>query len=109
MNHRIYNLIKTLNRIIFPASGAIYFGLSQIYAMPNESQVIGILVVLAAISGLIVQFAYKKYDPNVLFQGSLVISETMEGKKVFSLELSKTPEEIEHMEAITFKVVDVAE
>ena len=108
MNHRIYNLIKTLYRIIFPASGAIYFGLSQIYVMPNESQVIGILVVLAAISGLIVQFAYKKYDPNVLFQGQLVISETMEGKRVFSLELSHNPDELAEMDSITFKVVDVA-
>lgn len=108
MNHGIYNVIKVLNRLIFPGSGAIYYGFSKLYTLPNESQVIGILIVLCAISGIILQLVGRKYDGIVVFQGELVISENREGKKTFSLELSRNPDEIARMEAITFKVVDSA-
>lgn len=106
MKHRIYNLLKTLNRLIFPGTGAIYYGLSKIYTMPNEGQVIGIFIVLSAISGVIIQFMSRKYEPRVIFQGEMVISETPEGKRTFSLELSRSPEDLAHMESITFKVVN---
>ena len=38
-------------------------------------------------------------------EGKIVITEGLDGKKLFSLELDKTPEEIEAMDVISFKVV----
>lgn len=108
MHHRIYNLLKHLNRLIFPGAGAAYYGLSKIYHLPNENQVLGIIIILAALSGILLQLISKRFEPKTIFQGELVITETNEGKKMFSLELSKNPDEISHMEAITFKVVDIA-
>lgn len=37
--------------------------------------------------------------------GEIVITTNRDGKKIFSLELDKTPEEIEKMKRVSFKVV----
>jgi stress response protein SCP2 len=46
-------------------------------------------------------FMVKKPAPD----GKIVVTQGSSGKKVFSLELDKTPEEIETMNVISFKVV----
>lgn len=108
MNHRLYNITKALNRIIFPAAGAAYYALSRIFDLPNENTVLALFIILSTVTGIILQFTAKIYEPKVLFQGELVVSEGTEGKKLFSLELSASPDQIATMEAITFKVVDSA-
>lgn len=105
MNHRMYNLTKALNRIIFPALGTAYYTISRFLDLPNENTVLALFIILSAFTGVILQFTSKIYEPKVLFQGEIVISEGKEGKKLFSLELSANPDEITKMEAITFKVV----
>jgi hypothetical protein len=43
------------------------------------------------------------------YDGVIVITRDRTGKKLFSLELDKTPEEIEKMKSISFKVVPMDE
>jgi hypothetical protein len=38
--------------------------------------------------------------------GQIVITTTEDGKRIFSLELDKDPDELELMERVTFKVTD---
>lgn len=107
MGIRIYNTLKPLNRLVVPGAGTIYWGLSKAFALPHESVVLGLFIVVAAILGVILQVMGKKYEGKHVFQGELVVTETREGKKVFSLELDKAPEELARMDSITFKVVDI--
>ena len=41
------------------------------------------------------------------YDGQMVITTDRSGKKIFSMELDKTPDEIERMKQVSFKVVSV--
>ena len=58
-----------------------------------------ILVVLGCVN-LYLMFKPKKYD------GAIVITTQENGKRLFSLEINRDPEELEKMTAVLFKVVD---
>ena len=58
---------------------------------------IGILVIV-----IVMNVYLWKRRPH---DGEIVITTNRDGRKVFSLELDKTPEEIEKMKRVSFKVV----
>jgi hypothetical protein len=61
--------------------------------------IIGIAIAIC----LILQIFF--YIRNQRVDGEIVITKDIDNKKIFSLELIKTPEEIEKMKFIVFKVV----
>lgn len=61
--------------------------------------VIGFVIVIS----VIFQIYFLKRNQKV--DGDILILTTNEGKKLFSLELDKSPEEMEKMKFIVFKVV----
>ena len=56
------------------------------------------------LSGIIVYLFLKTTKPKV-YDGQIVITVLENSKKVFSLELSGDPEDLEQKESVTFKVV----
>ena len=65
--------------------------------------VISILVYFL-LSGIVVYLFLKTIKPTV-YDGQIVITVLENSKKVFSLELSGDPEDLEQKESVTFKVV----
>lgn len=59
--------------------------------------IIGIVVIAICLN----VFLWKRRSHD----GEIVITTDRSGKKIFSLELDKTPEEIEKMKRVSFKVV----
>jgi hypothetical protein len=62
-----------------------------------------VVIIIIIIICLILQIFF--YIRNQKADGNIVITKEISGKKIFSLELLKTPEEIEKMKFIVFKVV----
>lgn len=56
--------------------------------------------------GMIVGFHMNK---ETFYEGTLIIKESPEGKKTFSLEMDVDPYKIKDLDIITFKVVDDGE
>ena len=67
---------------------------------------IWILAIWILIVMLIWQFLVARH--NRKSYGQIVITEAIDGKKTFSLEIDKNPDEIESMGFITFKVTKEA-
>lgn len=63
---------------------------------------ISVIIVLSIITQVYLFFRYRRKD------GEIIITE-IDGKKLFSLELTKTPEEIANMSFIVFKVINMTE
>lgn len=90
-----------------PFVGSIYFGLSKIFDLRHEAEVLGLLIIVITLVGFVVQFGARRFEPKTIFQGELIVTQSKEGKKIFSLELDRSPEDIINMESITFKVIDI--
>jgi hypothetical protein len=60
--------------------------------------IIGLIVAIAIFANVL-WLREKSHD------GKIIITQEPDGRKLFSLEIDKTPLEIENMKTITFKVV----
>ena len=60
---------------------------------------IGVLIIATCLNVLL--WKRRSHD------GEIVVTRDRNGKKTFSLELDKTPEEIESMKRVSFKVVSI--
>jgi lipid-A-disaccharide synthase-like uncharacterized protein len=74
---------------------SLYYGTRNVIYLV----VIGIVIVICLILQIFFYIRNKRVD------GEIVITKDIDNKKIFSLELIKTPEEIEKMKFIVFKVV----
>ncbi len=78
MGHAAYSFVKNTAMIVLPASGALYFGLAQIWGFPRPEDVVGTIALLNTFLGVLAGVAsqsYKhsssKYDGTI----SLVVDE----------------------------------
>ena len=107
-----YDKLKTTAQVILPAVGALYFGLSQIWGLPNGEQVVGTIAIIDTFLGVLLTALSKNYvSSGAAFDGEVVVEDAMvegEMKKVFGLEFDNapSPDELSQKDSITFKVVD---
>jgi len=62
-------------------------------------------VVIAVLIFVIVWLFVDRMRKHNRYDGSMIVSVPAEGRKLFSLELDVTPEDLETRNSITFKVV----
>lgn len=103
-SNKTYNRLKWLVMIVLPASSALYFGLGQIYNLYNPTNVVATIALFTTFLGTVLGISTKNYNKANLGDGQMVIKEDDEGK-MFRLELDKTPDELEAMGRVTFKVI----
>lgn len=106
MSDSTYDHMKQGVQLVLPACGSLYFGLAQIWGMPNAEEVVGTFSVLAVFLGVVLNFSARRYEETGAgFAGDVLINETSTGTKVYTLSLNGDPEDIDHMESVTFRVV----
>jgi len=100
---KLYNGLKFLALVAFPALGTLYFAIAGIWGLPAAEQVIGTIVAVDTFLGVILQISSTNYNSSTA-QGTLAIYETDEGK-TFNLELAGDPEYVlEGKDRVVFKV-----
>lgn len=100
---KLYNWLKFVALVAFPALATLYFTLAQIWGLPAAEQVVGTIVALDTFLGVILQISSTNYNSSTA-QGTLGITDTGEGK-VFQLELEGDPEyELEGKDRVVFDV-----
>lgn len=105
LSNKTYDVAKKLVQVILPAVGALYFGLGQIWGLPRIEDVVGSISVIATFLGVCLGISHSNYkNGDSRFDGSIVVEETKEGRKLFALELRGDPDEIEKQGSLTFKV-----
>lgn len=105
MSSKTYDFFKKLVQVIIPAVSSAYFALAEIWDLPGAEKVTGTLAVLATLIGIVVGISSNTYNKlDQAFDGTVEVTTTEEGKKLFSLEVNGNPLEIENMGSVRFKV-----
>lgn len=63
-SNKVYDVLKWVAQILLPATGTLYFALSQIWGLPAGEQVVGTLVALDAFLGALLGLSSKAYVPE---------------------------------------------
>jgi len=97
--------MKWLIQIVLPATGTLYLGLDQLWDLPAEQRVVGTILVVTTFLGVIMRISTSNYNKSDdAYDGKVVVINTPEGGKTFSLELNDDPANIENMDSLRFKV-----
>lgn len=106
LSNSAYNKLKPITQVWLPASGSLYFGLSQIWGFPGGEEVVGSIALLTTFFGVILGISSKAYkESGAAFDGEVHVNTDENGKTIFSLELDGNPDDIPHQDRLTFKVV----
>lgn len=101
---KLYDGLKFLALIAFPAFATLYFALAGIWGLPAAEQIVGTIVALDTFLGVVLQISSSAYNKNAVAQGAIKVLRGKAGK-TFSLELDGDPEyELEGKEKAVFQI-----
>lgn len=104
-NNAWYNRVKFVAMILLPALGSLYFGLAQIWGLPEPEKVVGTITLVDTFLGILLQISTNTYNnSDVKYDGQVVIEEVPGQPKRLTLELNSDPNDLENKEQIVFKV-----
>lgn len=61
LSNQTYDILKWIAQILLPASGTLYFALSQIWNLPLGEEVVGTITAVDAFLGALLGLSSKKY------------------------------------------------
>ena len=103
---KTYNVLRWFVELLLPGLGALYFGLSQLWALPNPAEVVGTISLLTIFFGSLIGISRSKYNSSpAKFDGALVFDETDPMKDTFTLEVGNLFDTVQTKDAVTLKVV----
>ena len=65
MSSKVYDVLKFITVIVLPATGALYFGLSEIWGLPYGEQIVGTITAIDTFLGAVLMIDSAKYNKNV--------------------------------------------
>lgn len=108
LSNTAYQTFKRLVQIWIPATSSLYFGLDGIWDLPATEQILGTLALIATFLGASMTVSSRHYESSgAAYDGEIVVTESPEGSKMFSLELDGDPNDIPDKRAVRFKVADI--
>lgn len=107
LSNSVYDWLKKATQVGLPAAGSLYFGLSQIWGLPAGEEVVGSLALLTTFFGVVLGVSTKNYnESDASVDGDVIIETDTTGKKTFGFALNEGPENLQHKQRITFRVID---
>jgi hypothetical protein len=104
LTDRSYNLLKFIAQIFLPAVASAYFSLSQIWHLPNATEIVGTIAVLDAFLGVILSISTKWYENSEAKYDGTIEVDSEGGKKMFSLILNSDVDELDQKKEASFKI-----
>ena len=104
LSNRLYDILKYLTLIAFPALGALYFGLAQIWGLPSAEEVVGTVVVVDTFLGVILGLSTKSYNnSDAKYDGHIDVEQT-DDKTTMTLNLNSHPDDLALKKDVAFKI-----
>lgn len=97
-----YNVLKWLVAIVLPAVGALYYGLSQIWGLPNSEEVVGTLAVIGTFGGVLLGLSTKQYNNS--YDGDMVLEDDGAGGVRPRLVMDTPVEEFPNKDQLQLKI-----
>lgn len=105
ISNRTYDAFKWLVQIFLPAFSALYFGLAQIWGLPNAEGVVGTIAIVTIFLGTLLKISNNSYNnSDAKYDGSLVVDTSDDEKDVYSFEVNVPFEELKDKKELTIKV-----
>lgn len=93
MGNKLYDVLKFLALIAFPAMGTLYFTLAGIWSLPGAEQVVGTIVAVDTFLGVVLQISATQFNAATAKGTILAFDNADKSGKSYSLEFEKHPEE----------------
>lgn len=104
-SNSMYNSLKFIAQILLPGGGALYFAVAQIWGLPKAEEVVGTVTAIDVFLGLILEWSTRTYNnSDAKYDGAIVVEQQPNGPKMFNLELSSDPHDLDQKKEVTFKV-----
>jgi hypothetical protein len=65
MSNETYDIVKWVVMIVLPASGTLYFALSQLWGFPYGEQIVGTVAAVTAFAGVILGVSTSNYKKSI--------------------------------------------
>ena len=103
----VYDKIKWLVQIAFPALGSLYFGMAQIWGFPYGEEIVGTFAVLALFFGTLVGISHANYVRRGEFDGEVGIDTSNVDKDRVVLQFNRPLEKLQGKSLVTLNVKDL--
>src|SRR5688572_28456758 len=95
LSDKAYQFGKKLVQIVLPAFSALYCGLAALWELPEPDKVVGTIAVVTTFLGVCLGSSSSTHQKaNLALGGKIIVTETSEGRKLYSLEIDGAPEDI---------------
>ena len=64
MSNKLFDTLRFLQTVLFPAIGTLYFALAYIWGLPYAEQVVGTITALTAFLGAFVEYKRRTYNES---------------------------------------------
>lgn len=111
LTNKAYNLLKFVALVLLPGANAAYFGLDQIWHLPNTEKVIGTIAVVDTLLGLLLKNSTSNFRKEVqgdgVTDGELVVQmDPDDGQPQLGLAVNRANlAAIPNKEIVTLRVV----
>ncbi len=103
LSDRTYAFLKYFTTILLPATGALYYGIAELWGFTSTTRgVNGTINLVILFLGLVLRISTSKYNETVRYDGTIAVRET-ETKRVLDFNF-QNPEEIADKKEITLRV-----
>lgn len=62
MSNKVYDVMKWIVMIVLPATGSLYFGLSNIWGLPYGEEIVGTIALVETFLGSVLMISNAKYN-----------------------------------------------
>ncbi len=101
LTDKSYKIGKKLVQILLPAFASLYF----VLGLPSTDQVVGVTAIITTFLGVCLAISSILYEKsNAAYDGIFIVHTNEDGRKLFSLEIDKDPDEMEEKGSISFKI-----
>jgi hypothetical protein len=105
LNETAYNWLKWFTLIALPAISSLYFGLADVWDLPNATGVVGSIALLTTFLGTVLGISTKAYNASdAKWDGEVHVSED-DGKTIMALAVNPDYADFPDKSKLIFKVV----
>ena len=102
---RLYDQVKFIVTIFFPALATFYAAVAGLWGFPNVQPVVGTITALSLFLGLLIGISSKNFSSQPITGtpvGKFVVQELPDGKKTVSLAFDRDPADFVQDDVISF-------
>lgn len=107
LGNKLYDRLKWVAQIALPATGALYFGLAQIWGLPWGAEVVGTITVIDTFLGALLALSNRQYNnSDAKYDGELLLDTRDSAEEHHVIQFREEVSEVGHKDSVELKVTE---